>query len=146
MEVYLQIFNEFVKQLTDDDLTTGYYQQDGETRHTSNASMWEIERFFFQDRIISKKLWPPTSPNLTAADFFLWGLLKGTVYKNTPRTIEQLKRRYMPRDSSHQRHHFKEKYSRIWRNAFKCARKWKETSFSIDYEQVLFCIAPGMCT
>jgi len=26
-----------------------------------------------------------------AADFFLWGLLKGKVYKNTPRTIEQLK-------------------------------------------------------
>jgi len=27
----------------------------------------------------------------TPADFFLWGLLKGKVYKNTPRTIEQLK-------------------------------------------------------
>ena len=25
------------------------------------------------------------------ADFLLWGLLKGKVYKNTPRTIEQLK-------------------------------------------------------
>ena len=36
-----------------------------------------------------------------------------------------------------------EKYSRIWRNA--CAWMWKETSFSIDYEQVLFCIVPGMC-
>ena len=45
-----------------------------------------IESFFFQDRIISKDLWPPRSP-----DFFLWGLLKGKVYKNTPRTIEQLK-------------------------------------------------------
>ena len=30
-EVYLQIFNEFVNQLTDDELTTGYYQQDGAT-------------------------------------------------------------------------------------------------------------------
>ena len=52
--------------------------------------MWEIERFF-QDRIISKNLWPPRSLDLTPADFFLWGLLKGKVYKNTPRTIEQLK-------------------------------------------------------
>jgi len=26
-----------------------------------------------------------------ACRFFLWGLLKGKVYKNTPRTIEQLK-------------------------------------------------------
>ena len=25
------------------------------------------------------------------ADFFLWGLLKGKVYKNTPRTVGQLK-------------------------------------------------------
>jgi len=38
-----------------------------------------------------------------------------------------------------------EKYSRIWINAFKCAWMWKETSFSIDYEQVLFRIVPGMC-
>jgi len=29
--------------------------------------------------------------DLTLADIFLWGLLKGKVYKNTPRTIEQLK-------------------------------------------------------
>ena len=53
--------------------------------------MREIESFFFQDRIISKSLRPPRSPNLTPANFFLWGLLKGKVYKNTPRTIEQLK-------------------------------------------------------
>jgi hypothetical protein len=45
----------------------------------------------FKDRMISKKLWPPRSPDLTPADFFLWGLLKSKVYKNTPRTIEQLK-------------------------------------------------------
>jgi len=35
----------FINQLTDDELTTGYYQQDGATRHTSNASMREIESF-----------------------------------------------------------------------------------------------------
>ena len=40
--------------------------------------------------------------DLTPADFFLWGLLKG---KNTPRTIEQL-RHYTPRDTSRQRRHF----------------------------------------
>ena len=74
----------------DDELTTGYYQQDGATCHTSNASMREIESFF-KERITSKNLWPPRSPNLTPADSFLWGLLKSKVYKNTPRTIEQLK-------------------------------------------------------
>ena len=29
--------------------------------------------------------------DLTPADFFVWGLLKGEVYKNTPRKIEQFK-------------------------------------------------------
>ena len=62
MEVYLQIFNEFVKQLTDDDLTTGYYQQDGETRHTSNASMWEIESFFFKTELSQKNFGHPYLP------------------------------------------------------------------------------------
>ena len=52
--------------------------------------MREIESFF-KERIISKNLWPPRSPDLTPADFFLWGQLKGKVYKITPRTIEQLK-------------------------------------------------------
>ena len=46
---------------------------------------------FFKDRIISKNLWPPRSPDLTPADFFLWCLLKSEVYKNTPHTIEQLR-------------------------------------------------------
>jgi len=52
--------------------------------------MREIESIF-KDRIISKNLWPPRSPDLTPADFFLWGLLTGKVYKNTAHTIEQLK-------------------------------------------------------
>jgi len=45
----------YVNQLTDDEVTTGYYQQDGATCSTSNVSMREIESFF-QDRIISKNL------------------------------------------------------------------------------------------
>ena len=45
----------YVNLLTDDELTTGYYQQDSATCHTSNASMREIESFF-QDGIISKNL------------------------------------------------------------------------------------------
>ena len=54
-------------------------------------SHFEKFKFFLKDRIISKNFWPLRSPNLTPADFFLWGLLKGKVYKNTSRTIEQLK-------------------------------------------------------
>ena len=80
----------YVNQLTDDELTTGYYQQDVATCLTSNASMREIE-VFLKTESSQKNLWPPRSPDLTPADFFLWGLLRGKVYKNTPRTIEQLK-------------------------------------------------------
>lgn len=37
--------------------------------------------------------WPPRSPDLTVADFFLWGYLKEQVYKEAPRTVEDLKNR-----------------------------------------------------
>jgi len=43
----------YVNQLTDEELTTGYYQQDGATCHTPNASMREIESFFKTE--LSKK-------------------------------------------------------------------------------------------
>ena len=86
---YLKIFNEFVDQLDDDELRNGYFQQDGATCHTSNESMTEIESFS-DDRIISKALWPPRSPDLSPPDFFLWGALKGKAYANKPRTIQEL--------------------------------------------------------
>jgi len=52
--------------------------------------MAEIQSFF-GDRVISKGLWPPRSPDLTPPDYFLWGYLKGRVYQNKPRTIDALK-------------------------------------------------------
>ena len=69
------VHNEFVGQLDDDELRNGYFQQDGATCHTSNGSMTEIESFF-DDRIISKALWPPRSPDLSPPDFFPVGRLK----------------------------------------------------------------------
>ena len=51
-------------------------------------------REIFGDRIIlrfSDFNWPPRSSDLTAADFFLWGYLKGKVYANKSRTIQELK-------------------------------------------------------
>ena len=83
------VHNEFVDQLDDDELRNGYFQRDGATCHTSNESMTEIESFF-DDRIISKALWPPRSPDLSPPDFFLWGALKGKAYANKPRTIQEL--------------------------------------------------------
>jgi hypothetical protein len=41
--------------------------------------------YVFPGRLISKRLWPPRSP-----DFFLWGHLKDTVYSNHPHTLQEL--------------------------------------------------------
>ena len=86
---YLKIFNEFVDQLDDDELRNGYFQHVGATCLTSNENMTEIESFF-DDRIISKALWPPRSPDLRPPDFFLWGALKGKAYANKQRTIQEM--------------------------------------------------------
>jgi len=52
--------------------------------------MAEIQPFF-GDRVVSKGLWPPRSPDLTPPDYLLWGYLKGRVYRNKPRTTDALK-------------------------------------------------------
>ena len=52
--------------------------------------MAEIQSFF-GDRVISKGLWPPRSPDLTPPDYFLRRYLKGRVYQIKPRTIDPLK-------------------------------------------------------
>ncbi|KAJ4446929.1 hypothetical protein ANN_13630 [Periplaneta americana] len=81
---------EFVEQLDDVELSQGYFQQDGATCHTLNESM-ELIASFFDDRIISRNLWPPRSPDLTTPDFFLWGYLKDRVYATRPQTLDDLK-------------------------------------------------------
>jgi hypothetical protein len=48
------------------------------------------EREVFEDRIISRRLWPHRSPDLGFRDFYLWGNLKEKYYKNNPRSTEAL--------------------------------------------------------
>ena len=86
----MEIFNTFVNQMDDEELSIGYFQQDGATSHTSHASMAKIQSFF-GDRVISKGLWPLCSPDLMPPDYFLWGYLKGRVYQNKPRTTDAMK-------------------------------------------------------
>ena len=87
---YMEIFNTFVNQMDDEELSIGYFQQDGATSHTSHASLAEIQSVF-GDRVISKGLWKLRSPDPTPPDYFLWGYLKGIVYQNKPRTTDALK-------------------------------------------------------
>jgi hypothetical protein len=81
------ILNPFFNQLTAEEKQYVYFQQDNATAHTANAAMAAI-REGFEDRIISRGLWPPRSPNPSFCYFYLWGNLKGKVYKNNPRSTE----------------------------------------------------------
>jgi len=86
----MEISNTFVNQLYDEERSIRYFQQDGATSHTSHVNMAEIQSFI-GDRVISKGLWPPRSPDLSPSAYFLWGYLKGRVYQNKPRTTDALK-------------------------------------------------------
>jgi hypothetical protein len=55
-------------QLTAEERQYGYFQQDNATAYTANATMVAI-REAFEDRIISRGLWPPRSPDLSFAIF-----------------------------------------------------------------------------
>ena len=95
----------YVHQLTDDELTTEYYQQDGATCHTSNASMREIESFFSTQNYLKKSLAIQISRSNAWRHLSL-GPIKGqSVQKYTPHN-RTTQRRYTPRDSSRQRRHF----------------------------------------
>ena len=76
------------------DIQQECFQQDNATPHTAAASrLWLQERF--PGRVINLKeevQWAPYSPDLGSLNFFLWGYLKDRVYKDKPRTSEQLKR------------------------------------------------------
>jgi len=93
---------------------------------------------------LGKKLETRRSRSNTCWLFSLGPIEGQSVQKYTPAQLNNSKtlyaKRFKPSTST-----LLEQYSRIWRNAFKCAWMWKETSFSIDYEQVLFCIVPSMC-
>jgi hypothetical protein len=59
------ILNPFFNQLTAEERQYGYFQQDNATTaHTANAAMVAI-REVFDDRIISRGLCPPRSPDLS---------------------------------------------------------------------------------
>ena len=74
-----------------------YFMQDGATPHTA-LSTHRYLKDIFGKKIIGKHIeykWPPDSPDLTLADYWLWPTLKRVVYsgKQEPYTsIASLKR------------------------------------------------------
>ncbi|KAJ4427332.1 hypothetical protein ANN_24952 [Periplaneta americana] len=73
--------------------TTGYLVSE-KGKHCSSrlpTVVVDVRASFFDERIISRNLWPPRSPDLTTPDFFLWGYLKDRVYATRPQTLDDLK-------------------------------------------------------
>jgi hypothetical protein len=70
-----------------------WLQQDGATAHTARRPR-AILKEVFPGRVVSLNeavSWPPSSPDLSPCDFFLWGYLKAEVFKHRPRSLDQLK-------------------------------------------------------
>ena len=74
-------------------MTKAWFQQDGATAHTARLSMNTL-RATFPGRLLSRFgdiQWPSNSPDLTAADFFLWGYLNAQVFTHALPDINSLK-------------------------------------------------------
>ena len=72
-----------------------YFQQDGAPSHYSLVVREWLDQKF-PGRWIGRRgpiEWPARSPDLTPADFFLWGYLKNIVYKDRPSTLAELRSR-----------------------------------------------------
>lgn len=70
------------------------FMQDGAPPHIARDVKMFLLATFTEDRVISrgcKFQWPSRSPDLTPADFWLWGYLKSRVYRNSPNTLVELK-------------------------------------------------------
>jgi len=97
-ERYLKMLQDFVLPqlgMVDVDVEQLWFQQDGATSHTARICM-DFLRQTFSGRVISRFgdiSWPPRSPNLSCADFFLWGHLKQEVFRTRCATIPELKDR-----------------------------------------------------
>ncbi len=94
-ESYLKLLNEYLwpeisAKVSRDRL---WFQQDGAPAHFSRIVRQWLDSHF-PKRWIGRQSdmpWPPRSPDLTTADFFLWGYLKDKVYRRQPTNIATLK-------------------------------------------------------
>lgn len=87
---YCSFIDRFVVTLTETEKRYAWFQQDNATAHTSGKTCQHLTKIFGK-RMIDKQLFPARSPDLTPADFFLWGYVKDNVFINNPKTLDDLK-------------------------------------------------------
>ena len=88
------MLNEFLfTKIADEDIGNIWFQQDGATCHTAEATH-DVLRPVFEDLIISRRadvVWPPWSCDLTPLDYYFWGTVIDKCYADKPETIDALK-------------------------------------------------------
>jgi hypothetical protein len=84
------MLHDFIGLLEEDEITYFWFRKDGVTANTANNSM-KILNEIFGECVISRNLRPPRSPDLAPPDFYLWGAAKSAVYRDRPRTLNELK-------------------------------------------------------
>ena len=83
----------FFTKIEEEDIGNIWFQQDGATCHTAEATR-DVLRPVFEDRIISRRtnvVWSPRSCNLTLLDYYLWSAVKDKYYTDKLKTIDALK-------------------------------------------------------
>jgi hypothetical protein len=84
------IVRSFLAEIAKEEKLYFYFQQDSVMAYTAHVNLEELRKVV-DARIISRRLWPPSSPDLTPCDFYLWGSLEDKVYKRNPHTLEELR-------------------------------------------------------
>ena len=85
-----ELLRSFVNEFSEEEKLTVCFQQDGATAHTANSTS-RFLNYIFQTHVISKGIWPPTSPDLSVLDVYLWGAVKQKVYQNKPQYLQELR-------------------------------------------------------
>ena len=100
------MLNEFLfTKIKEEDIGNIWFQQDGATYHTAEASL-DVLRPVFEDRIISRRadvVWSPRSCDLTSLNYYLWGAVKDKCYADKPETIDALKDNIRQNTAAHNR-------------------------------------------
>jgi hypothetical protein len=132
--------------ITEEENTYGYFMQDGATANTDTYSI-NVLNEVFENRLISRGLWPARSPDFNPCDIYLWGNLKDKVYSNNPHTLVELKQSIREAISSVEVSELKLVSNNISKRLEACLRaEGRHFEHLCDGESLKLCIYFQKCT
>ena len=78
------------RKIEEEDISNIWFQQDGATYHTAEATL-HVLCPVFKDRIINRRadvVWPPRSCDLIPLGYYLWAAVKDNCDADKPETID----------------------------------------------------------